>query len=185
MTEEAKKKKDKLESFEPIIKVGFAENRVYAPLDDPTYMEYRSILHYPPNYILFKNFPSELPDNFVGAKYSFFGAVKTRVDIQARNGVTIPKHFHKLFIVNLIDPPIYEDIAKSQLGENFGGESQTLLSSKQQREHFFRWNQLKYNDENYREIEAFCRQNEILLIDEFSIHLVASKLERVAETEDY
>ena len=160
------------------------ETQTVTPENDGLYEDYKKMLHNPPHCIVFDKLPDELPKWFIGAKYSFFMALKMNVNIIVQNNVLKPKQYHKLFLINIVQPPEYEDIKVKETARQNNKTISSFMTSNEQREYFIRWNKEKYKDENYSTISEYCKMNSINLIDDILMHSVTAKIDNIRNSKD-
>lgn len=89
-----------------------------------------------------KHIKDELPETFMGRKYSFYGYAKFELNYVLGNNNLVKFPFHLMFLIHLIEPPINPEAAANPFIK--------------QSDHFINWRNNRHNDANYRAYRIMC-----------------------------
>lgn len=85
-----------------------------------------------------------LPEDFEGKKYTFFGAMKLRMEFTAAGNTIRSLPIHKIFVAHLIQPPEYEKWKK--------------MIDRHPNENYTEWLNNRDKNENFMKYEDFCNE---------------------------
>lgn len=129
------------------------------------YEEYLKCFRNIEGVIIFDHLPDFYKNTYEGVKHSYFGALKFKTVKSQSNGVVVPRQYHKLFIAQLIDPPLAKNLQKSVLAT--------------ERDHFNQWKINSHSDQDYRDLKENCEKKGIHLLQEMDILLLASLVDEL------
>lgn len=100
-----------------------------------------------PNVFIFDDLSEKynLPKDFEGKKYTFYGAIKLRLEFTGMGGIIRSIPVHKLFVAHLIQPPEYEKWKK--------------MIDRHPNENYTEWWNNRDKNENFMKYEEFCQKN--------------------------
>lgn len=143
------------------------------PLNDPLYVEYRTILENAcPAVTFFDHFPSGCPTTFEGGEYTFICNVPVVVQAQRINGLIKGAIFNRLLIASIIKPKSYAEI-KSFEENNEHRHSATP-------EDLQHWkNEVESKNPEYFELKRFCQDKNIQTLETLYIDDILDKIKKL------